>query len=272
MINVRQLCPGDKVKDWRVEFVAATSVLKDDAVQKTILPCYVHESLKQLAQSVTSSDNLDAALNELEALVDGVPSRVAAANDFFTAQPSGNLSSFFFTLSNQGILAGIPTDVILLRYFTFVKGGEKIFEDNKNDIKPDMDDKTMRELFKKVKSRIEPISNQTDPIKDEVFYEQDPPEWAEALQSDVRAIQTELRNLTCSKEDNQSEDVFFSSKNDKKKSKSKCKICAKGFHSEKNCFKRKCSNCSGLGHDAEQCPSRKASKPKKTTSDSSNTS
>ena len=51
----------------------------------------------------------------------GHPLRLDYAVAFFRLQPHGNMATFYFKLADAGILAGIPTDLIILRFMSFLK-------------------------------------------------------------------------------------------------------------------------------------------------------
>ena len=73
-IEIPHLADGQKIADYKKNFIASTATLKDEQRQ-TCLPVYVHrtEGEKQLAYTVSTKESLNEALKVLEDVIDGTP-------------------------------------------------------------------------------------------------------------------------------------------------------------------------------------------------------
>jgi len=267
-LTIPHLLPGQKVRDWRPLYIAATALLKEPQ-QIGFLPVVVDRTPadQKWAAEAAKQETLEKALDELEVRLDGKKTRFVALTDFFNLKSPKmltptSLSSFFFEALEAGKLADVTFDIIAVKFLEFVPGATKIFNDNEDKITPKMEEAQLIQLFDVVKEKVCKGDNHSNAIS-QVFHtvelEENVPKWAEQLQAEVSALKTSLNTLSSTESSATEEKAFFYRKNGKsfkKKTATPCSICKKDNHSAKNCFKRVCSKCSGVGHDADKCASR----------------
>lgn len=268
-IQIPKLAPGQKISSFEEIYTAATSAFTDDAQKRALLPLYVCRSTaeREIARHAAKKATLADAFKEIEELIDGKKSRIDYVNKFCDIKaedksPEG-LTSLFFTLKSVGEDAEIAGDLILSRFISFMNNGEKIYEDNKTEIKAADSDDKMIAMFKKLQPRFKSQSQVHHPsikVKEERFQNE-----AEMLIVDskqavyedtIKDLQTQiedLRNLVLYSGD---ESVLQFSKGKAKADRPDCSICGKPGHAEDRCYKRPCEKCQGLGHDKGECPSR----------------
>ena len=139
IINIPHLSEGDKIKDWKKTYLAASSIL-DEKQQIALLPVYVGRTSgeRDIAHICAKKTTINDALTELELLIDGTPSRMVLLNRFWDLKPVTKdfkgLTSFFFTLQSDAKLAEIPNDVMFLRFLNFVKGGDTFFNQKETEL------------------------------------------------------------------------------------------------------------------------------------------
>lgn len=281
-IPIPHLQKGQSVRDWRVLYASATSVLTDEQ-QRKLLPIAVDRNTADQAWATKASSkaNLKVALDELETRLDGKPTRQVAVQRFFDLKPATavtleTLSVFFFEVLRAGKTAVISYDLIAIKFLQFIPGATKLFSDNEKDIKSDMTEDKVIALFDKVKERVQKRTKKDTEIKEEVFMtmekEEAVPGWAQELQAEVATIRKSLKVKTrCAMTSTDSclssnEEAFYTKKQaeqNKKKGSWKekvCPICEKRNHTEKTCYQRVCNNCQGKGHDAKDCPTKRGKK------------
>lgn len=243
-VIIPHLKVGQRVKDWRVLYTAATSTLVEE--QKIgYLPCAVDrcQADQKWAAQATHQVSLKAALDELELRLDQKKSRLEAMTEFFNLQPATsidtrNLSEFFFEALEAGKAAAVAYDVIAVKFFQFLPGGTKLFNKKESLIIAEMTESDLIELFDVVKTVL--ARKCGDTVKgNEVFHishDEDScmPKWAVDLTAQVRALKQAVEDQDTDQ----------------------CKICGKTNHCEAKCFERICSRCSGKGHDASQCATK----------------
>ena len=128
------------MKDWRRRYLAATATLTD-AQKKAMIPAYVHRNDGEvlIAEAASAKDSLVNALNELEILIDGDPGVITKINDFWALKAASrsynDIVSYFFLLKNEAEFAGVSKDMMLIKFFNTMPGGEKIYESQKTVIK-----------------------------------------------------------------------------------------------------------------------------------------
>lgn len=247
-VSIPHLKVGQRVKEWRVLYTAATSTLAEE--QKIgYLPCAIDrcQADQKWAAQATHQVSLKAALDELELRIDHKISRLEAMTDFFNLQPATsidtqNLSQFFFEALEAGKAAAVSYDVIAGKFFQFLPGGTKLFNKKESLIVAEMTERDLMELFDVVKTVLARKFGNT--VKgNEVFHiseDEDSrmPKWAEDLTAQVRALKRAVG----------------------KQDADQCKIRGKTNHCEATCFERICSRCSGMGHDASQCATKSSKK------------
>ena len=76
--------------EWRVLFEAAVALIKEEKEKIKLLPLAINRSGSDRAWAVraTSKDTLREALYELVFRIDGRPSRLVAAGNFFSVRPN----------------------------------------------------------------------------------------------------------------------------------------------------------------------------------------
>ena len=84
------------------------------------------------AVRATSKDTLREALDELVFRIDGRPSRLVAAGNFFSVRPNealtqANLAEYFFKVLDSGKTAGMNFDVIAIKFLQHVPLGHKTY-------------------------------------------------------------------------------------------------------------------------------------------------
>ena len=111
-----------------------------------------------IAESYTEKETIAEALNELESLIDGTPTVLNQFNSFWSCKPikkSYNyLVALYFVLVNEGKVAKIPYNIIIMRYLNFIPGAEKICNDHKEKIGSTMKAAQMAEVFGDVKEKL----------------------------------------------------------------------------------------------------------------------
>lgn len=96
---------------------------------------------------------------EWEPLGLGHPLRLGPAVHFFRMQPHGNMATFYFKLCDAGILAGISTDLIILRFLSFLKKDrrEKLYaHEFLRGITGDMNRTDLAMLYKRMQPSLPP--------------------------------------------------------------------------------------------------------------------
>ena len=135
-VEVPHLKPGQKMKDYKRLFKAATVGYKDNE-KLGCLAVYIHrtDGEKELAYQASEKTTLDAAFTFLEELIDGPPCEFLQAEEFFAMKPNGTsmdaVRSYFFELYEVSKSAKMPTDVFIKRFLSNVLGGKKLYDSNK---------------------------------------------------------------------------------------------------------------------------------------------
>ena len=285
-IMVPHLAEGQKVKDWRRMYLAATALLTED--QKiALIPVYVSRNAGEtdIAHICAQKKPLKAALDELELLIDGAPSRMIMLNRFWELKPASRdfngLTSFFFTLQAGAKGARVPNDVMLLRYLNFVPNGEKFFAQNEDTITEDISDEDSLTVFKKIQTKL--VRNEHDASGMAVKKEKDDsfifnvedgnemPKWAENMQKELSEIKEKMTEDQAGVADDKDSGVFYGY-NGQQKSRTgpRCYNCNKIGHIASRCYSKKCKCCGGVGHDEEKCPSKSAGRKPKGNRDTTN--
>ena len=101
--HLPQLQVGQTAAEWRVLFEAAVALIKEEKEKIKLLPLAINRSGSDRAWAVraTNKDTLQEALDELVFRIDGRPSRLVAAGNFFSVRPKealtqANLAEYFF--------------------------------------------------------------------------------------------------------------------------------------------------------------------------------
>ena len=295
-LEIPHLAKGQTIEEYSKIFAAAGAALKPEQLL-ACLPVYIHrtEGEKKLAFTAASKNDLKEAFKFLADLIDGAPCVYTEYAKFFSLLPKSTtidgIRSYFFELWELASKAKVPSHVCLMRFLTNVPGGKKLFDSFQDDIKDEMDDAAMAELFKKLLPKL--LKNSQDGsapqlANDSFMYpvEQSEvmPVWARELQDQVSSLRERVESKDSGYEGSvaseEEKDVFAYDKNFNHGNKPthkgpfgnsgrpKCDICKKRGHVAANCYQRICDCCQGKGHDAEACPSRKNGQPKKFTSKS----
>ena len=159
-IAIPHLQPEQCIKDWRVAYVSATSLLKEtERIQVLILPMAMDRSPADQAWAVqvTSKARLQEALDELEARIDVQKSRLRAVTDFYKLAPlnkitEANLSDFFFDVFQAGKTARLTYDHAAFKLLQHIPECSKLCNDG--GIKSDMSGEELFALFDKVRSKL----------------------------------------------------------------------------------------------------------------------
>jgi hypothetical protein len=198
-IAIPHLQPEQCIKDWRVAYVSATSLLKEtERIQ--LLPMAVDRSTADQAWAVvaTSKNTLEEALNELEAHIDVQKSRLGAVTDFYRLAPSikiteTNLSDFFFEVFQASKTARLTYDHAAFKLLQHIPECSKLCNDV---IKSDMSEEDLFALFDQVRSKL----TRGTSAPERVFYSDAPtgeqeeclPDWASDIQQQLTQIKESL--------------------------------------------------------------------------------
>jgi len=297
-VPIPHLGQGQLVSVWVKDFLTATTMLNmNDGQRIQLLPMYMSRTPgeKALAESVSEHTVFKDAIDEIKKLIDGEPSEIQLMKEFYDIQApqGGDCTSVYFELYSKGTAAGVPTNMMFMRFLTFFKAGDKFYSDHKSEIKADLTKAQLLKLFGEFKTVVDkqklPTAIKVE--KEEMYHavaEEDMPSWARDLQDQLSNIRHEIRENRGNEEESvesseaeESEAYYYNEKSKKKqffdqsqskgdrhqnkgdRSTKKCKICKKTGHSPENCYKRICSKCDGKGHSDFECPSYK----KKSSSD-----
>ena len=286
-VEIPHLKKNQRIRDWRKLYVAATEGLTENQ-KKAYLRLYGgrDEGEKGIVDICAGKDTLKDALDEMELLIDGQPSRVELANEFFDAKPIATnfagLTSFFFDILRSGKLANITNDLILMRYLKYIKRGIRFYEENEDKIKANMTEADLMALFKKLQAKLKAeVSDNNLTIKQEPMEEsfvfqaeastdclEKRPKWAEDMLKDLVYVRERLEP-TVEVYAGQSAGSRGGRQNfNSNHSNVKCYACNRMGHFARNCTVR-CQACNGTGHNQSVCPNSKGARkptyfPKKT--------
>ena len=199
-ISIPHLQTDQCIRDWRVAYVSATSLLKEtERIQ--LLPMAVDRSPAEQAWAVvaTSKTTLEEALNELEARIDVQKSRLRAVTDFYKLAPlnkiiEANLSGFFFDVFQASKTAGLTYDHAAFKLLQHIPECSKLCNDS--IIKSDMSEEQLFALFDKVRAKLTEGSSNSEMV----FYSEAPtdkqkeclPVWASDIQQQLIKIKESL--------------------------------------------------------------------------------
>ena len=280
---------NERVKDWRKLYTAATAGLSEEQ-QRAFLPLYVGkkgrpEGEQVIAEIAAQKTSLKSALDELEALIDGPPSRMDLFNNVLEMKPTtsdfSGLTSFFFTLKREGERAGISYDLVMMRFLNFVRNGRKFFDEKRDKIMANMSEEELVELFKEVQTKLKPVSEKTntkmdfslkeEPKEEDYVFDVDDDVKEEEIPSWAKALQQGLEDLSGRMDANQPEAFYYSnysnnratgSRTNTTSTKTQCYSCLGFNHIAKNC-RTICKNCNKVGHGESKCPKTKMNQNQK---------
>ena len=262
--HLPKLQVGQTAAEWRVLFEAAVALIKEEKENIKLLPLAINRSSSDRAWAVRakSKDTLREALDELVFLIDGHPSRLVAAGNFFSVRPNetltqANLAEYFFKVLDSGKTAGMNFDVIAIKFLQHVPHGHKTYTEWEARINAGLDEAGVISIFYSVRNHLSSrgeSASQIKGVKADVFNvqkEEVMPRWAKGLAEEVNELK---RKITIPKHQEPLSDSSCSSEHElfKVETMDVCNICGKSNHEAKNCFKRKCKKCTGNGHDAEK--------------------
>ena len=201
-IAIPHLQPEQCIKDWRVAYVSATSLLKEtERIQ--LLPMAMDRSPADQAWAVqaTSKATLQEALDELEARIDVQKSRLRAVTDFYKLAPlnkitEANLSDFFFDVFQASKTARLTYDHAAFKLLQHIPECSKLCNDG--GIKSDMSGEELFALFDKVRSKL----TESASAPERVFYSEVPtgeqeeclPDWASDIQQQLTKVKESLES------------------------------------------------------------------------------
>ena len=291
-IMVPKIKAGQKVREWAKDFLSSTALLEEKQ-QLAILPLYVDRSAgeKELACIAGKQTTIKDALKELGDLIDGKPNRLEASQEFFNmnipVSPSVQEQiSYYFNLQKAGEEADIPSDVIILKFLSTIPRGNKIFKEVEKEMKPDMDESEILDLFKKLQPQLKlkegSLGSKENVPNEEVYYdeEQEPdegsrvPGWVDELKEELQDLKSRVDYIAEESGSSKEQDESYYSTNRKAKPNSSsyrgkiCRVCKKKGHEENKCWYRECKNCGGKGHSERECPSNKNKYPPYSKKDS----
>ena len=263
---IPHLTVGQSVREWRRRYLAATATLTE-AQKKSMIPAYVFSSYVLLAETAIKEDTLEKALSLLEELIDGTVGRVSSVNDFWDLKPASrsytDIVSYFFLLQSEADIAKITPDMLLLKYLKVIPDGEKIYDDNADKFKPDMDAAAVVDIFKIAKDKLTTLKKSTSTpqiIKKEkedfdVFVADEMPRWAEELKEGLQNVQGMLGMFQEEDDRNNDgeDDVMYNKPTQADGKDRKCWICLENGHYTNRCNKRKCVRCGKEGHHEKKC-------------------
>jgi hypothetical protein len=282
-VPIPYLGKGQLVAEWSKDFLAATTMLKMDDVQRIqLLPMYVSRTPgeKALAESVSELTEYKAAIDEIKKLIDGETSTIQLTKSFFDVQApqDGDCTSVYFELYSKGTAADVPSDMIFKRFLTFFKIGDQFYVDHAAEIKVQMTKAESLAVFGKFKSKLDKLKKpvaikvETEEMYHAITQErEEKPSWAKDLQNQINDMRDEMKDsrsyAEASDDNNESEseenEAFYynnvsNNPQDQKGAKrqvKKCKICQKEGHYAETCRRRVCLKCKGKGHSDFECPS-----------------
>jgi hypothetical protein len=277
-VEVPHLKAGQKIRDYQRLYLAATSGYKKEQ-QLGCLPLYIGrtDGEKELAYQAATKDTIQNAFKFLEELIDGPPCEFLLSMEFFSKKPKNGsmdaVRSYFFELYDLSQSAKIPTDVFLKRFLTQVPSGKKLYDSNKDKIKPDLGSAEVTGIFQGLMEKLQKNVFKQESvveIKEEPFvfsYEQRAavndvvPQWAREMQDQLSELRTRVGSAESGFEEQDMEEhnVMFqkSAKSTAKKASEPklCFVCHKPGHFARECYARRCETCEGKGHSASECPS-----------------
>ena len=206
--EIPYLLKTQKVRDWRGLYSAATAGI-EEAQRVAYLPLYVgrngrDEGEQAIAEAVGKATSLKEALDDLQALIDGPPSRVELFNAAMDMKPVtqdfGGMTSYFFRLLKEAKRAEISFDMVILRVLKYIRNGNKFHEDKADDIKANMSEAKCLELFRELQSKLKTgPSSEIGKVKKEpedtgfVFnieeeMKENMPQWAQDMRRDLTEV------------------------------------------------------------------------------------
>lgn len=241
---------GQRVKDWRIVYSAATLTFSED-LRTGYLPLVVDRSLaeQQWAAIAAKQETLEAALDELELRLDGKKPRFIAMADFFDLTPNNDLdaahvSEYFFATIEAGQAAGVSSDITASKFLQFAPQGCKVFEENDKLIKPGMTEGDLVTLYDAVIDKMGKKGKRLD-IAKVVTQEDSIPKWAQDLKTRIQALASAISTTSsitqADVKQSDSEEVFLADREEE---------------GERHGTPKRCKKCSGIGHKARVCTSK----------------
>lgn len=248
--TIPHLQDGQRVKDWRIGYSAATITLSED-LRTGYLPVVVDRSLaeQQWAVIAAKQETLGAALDELELRLDGKQPRFIAMANFFDLMPNNtsdatHLSEYFFGAIEAGKAAGVSTDITASKFLQYAPQGRKVFEENEKLIKPGMTEVDLITLYDAVIDKMSKKAKCLDDAKI-VTREDSIPKWAQDLKARIQALGSVISTKSSiTKAEDDPEEVFIADREEEKET-----------HTA-----RRCKKCSGFGHNSRVCTSKQHKK------------
>jgi hypothetical protein len=286
-IAIPHLKKGQLVREWGKDYTAATSVFTKDQ-QIALIPVYVNRTPgeKEIAFEVAKQTTLALALAELSKLIDGDDSVMTQLRAFFHLEPRSkshqDLTTFFFQLKALTKEAKMNYGTTIMRFLTFAKQSDKLYDDHKDEIKDEMDEAEVTALFKKIQPKLIKTERPVEPFikkepEDDLYQiTTDQDEKYTKLQVEIDELRGRLKGLEyeSSEDSDEPEEAYqmgkynssakYDTSRDHQKSsqhhssankKKRCTICNYTNHSAETCFKRTCDRCKGKGHSEPDCPS-----------------
>ena len=202
--HLPQLQVGQTAAEWRVLFEAADALIKEEKEKIKLLPLAINRSGSDRAWAVraTNKDTLQEALDELVFRIDGRPSRLVVAGNFFSSRPKealtkANLAEYFFKVLDSGKTTGMKFDVIAVKFLQHVPHGHKTFTEWETRINSELDEAGVMSIFDSVRNYFSIRGESANPIKDikaEVFKVQKEvmPHWAKDLAEEVNELKRRI--------------------------------------------------------------------------------
>ena len=208
-VPIPYLGKGQLVAEWSKDFLAATTMLKMDDVQRIqLLPMYVSRipGEKALAESVSELTEYKAAIDEIKKLIDGETTTIQLTKSFFDVQApqDGDCTSVYFELYSKGTAADVPSDMIFKRFLTFFKIGDQFYVDHATEIKVQMTKAESLAVFGKFKTKLDKLKKPvTIKVETEEMYHaiteereerEEKPSWAKDLQNQIKDMRDEMKD------------------------------------------------------------------------------
>ena len=284
-IAIPYLKANESIREWSKGYHSATAMF-DDAQRIALLPVYVNRSQgeREIARIAATKSTFNAAIDELELLIDGTSSVISNTKLFFQKEPRSmeahEITACYFEMKVLADKAKIPNSVVLKRFLTFFKQGDAFYKDNAARIdkadKSELTDEEILALVKEVQPKyIKSGKEAADgKIKDEILR-------FDELKQELSEVKEELYYMkqaqgeNCESEEDEVMKFGYSTQGKSKPSfrSQACGVCGMYNHVTEKCYKASekkkssnritwgpCTICGKDNHDTAKCWKRNKTK------------